>query len=154
VEEKIREDEGLFPGISLDNHSVTNRPDLFRMNFIIQAGPKHLIRNEQAGDWHYWPTGCHALVDNSLTADSQLAVAVHELVEAYLCKKAGITDEAVCAFDKKYEAERKKGKHGENDEPGDDPRSPYREQHMAATHVERAVCAAIGLNWKEHCDAI
>lgn len=117
---------------------------------IYSVHPK-LIRNDQAGDWWYDDKSIKVHVLQTLSPKSQLAIAIHELIEAWRCREEEIPDGTVCAFDEKYEAERKEGKHKEDDEPGDDPRSPYREEHMAATHVERAVCAAIGLNWKEHC---
>ena len=124
------------------------------MEIVIESTPQKILRSEQVGDWFYTDSRIKVNVLKTLPLDSQLAVAIHELIEAWLCRRDNITDEVVCAFDDQYEAERKEGKHGEQDEPGDDPACPYREQHMAATHVERAVCAAIGLNWKEHCDQI
>lgn len=117
----------------------------------IRNAPQELIRNDQCGDWQIFDSHIEVSVLDTLSPDSQLAIAIHELIEAWECRKRGLTDETVCRFDQKYEAERKEGKHKEYDEPGDDPLSPYREEHAAATHVERAVCAAIGLNWKEHC---
>jgi hypothetical protein len=121
------------------------------MTIVIQSTRQSKIRSFQSGDW--WSHDhdeftIHVL--ETMSPESQLAVAIHELVEAYLCRKHGVTDEMVCAFDDKYEAEREQGKHKDNDEPGDDPAAPYRQEHMMATHVERAVCHAIGLSWQEH----
>ena len=121
------------------------------MNIILKSVPKRKIRSNQVGDWYYYGQDeIIAMVDEQLSPDSQLAVLIHEAIEAWLCRKHGITDEMVCASDDQYEAEREEGKHKDDDEDGDDPRSPYRQEHMAASHVERAVCAAIGLNWREH----
>lgn len=121
------------------------------MKITIHSVPANRIRNEQCGDW--WVFGSNQItvhVLEGLSPKAQLAVAIHELIEAWLCHKHRVTDEMVCRFDEQYEAERKEGKHKEDDEPGDDPRSPYRKEHMAATHVERAVCSAIGITWAEH----
>jgi len=121
------------------------------MRIVIQSVPQSKIRADQSGDW--WVHGTHQYtihVLDTMLPESQLAVAIHELVEAYLCRKHGVTDGDVCAFDEHYEAERKEGKHKEDDEPGDDPRSPYRKEHAAATHVERAVCHAFELSWLSH----
>lgn len=118
----------------------------------IRSAPQDQIRNDQVGDWQIH--GDHHIevtVLETLSPESQLAIAIHELIEAWRCREDKIPDGVVCAFDEQYKAECKEGKHGEYDEPGDDPRSPYREQHADAIHVERAVCSAIGLNWKEHC---
>lgn len=109
-----------------------------------------MVRCDQCGDWNYTDKVIIVTVRDDLPPKSQLAIAIHELIEAYLCRENRISDQSVCAFDQKYEAERKEGKHGENDEPGDDPRAPYREEHQIATFVERAVCHALGISWKEH----
>lgn len=116
------------------------------MNVVLRSAPQHRIRADQVGDW--WCFGenqftIHVL--ETLSPEAQFAVAIHELVEAYLCRKDGVSDEVVSAFDEHYEAERKEGKHNEDDEPGDDSRSPYRKQHRAATFVERAVCHVLNI---------
>jgi hypothetical protein len=120
------------------------------MNVRIHSVPQHLIRSNQVGDWWYNENDIAVHVLETMSPDSQLAVAIHELIEAWECRRHGITDKDVTAFDDQYEAERKEGKHRHDDEPGDDPRSPYRREHAAATHVERAVCAAVNLTWTTH----
>lgn len=120
------------------------------MNIRIRSVPPHFIRAEQCGDWNYDSESIQVFVRNDIPPDSQFAVAIHEAVEAWRCRRDRITDDAVVEFDQQYEQERKEGKHKEDDEPGDDPRAPYREQHQAATHVEMAVCAGLGITWKEH----
>lgn len=120
------------------------------MRIILSSIPKKLLRCNQAGDWEYTKDIILVSVDDNLPNDSQLAVAIHELIEAWNCRRDGVTDKQVCDFDHQYEKERAEGKHSETDEPGDDPHSPYRVQHQDATHVERAVCSAIGLGWREH----
>ena len=121
------------------------------MQIVIKSVPQNKIRADQSGDWWVSVGNQYTIhVLDTMLPESQLAVAIHELVEAYLCWKHGVTDGDVCAFDEHYEAERKEGKHKEDDEPGDDPRSPYRKEHAAATHVERAVCHAFELSWQQH----
>lgn len=118
------------------------------MNIKILSVPQDKIRSNQIGDWWYFGNGnCLIHVLESLSLEAQLAVAVHELVEAVRCSHHRVSDDAVCRFDDQYEAERKKGQHGEDDEPGDDPRSPYRAEHQDATFVERALCHVIGISW-------
>lgn len=114
------------------------------MTITIKSVPQHRIRAEQAGDW--WLFGQSILVHvlETLSPDDQLRVGIHELIEAWLCR-GKVSEEDVCTFDEQYEAERKQGKHKEDDEPGDDPRAPYREQHSAATHVERAACHVLNV---------
>lgn len=112
--------------------------------------PEEMIRCDQTGDWSYSDYSITAFVSEKCCPESQLAILIHELVEAYLCKRDAIKESEVCDFDEMFEKERKSGLHKETEEPGDDPRAPYREQHMAATHVERAVCAALDILWVSH----
>jgi len=118
------------------------------VNVKIVSVPQHKIRSRQVGDWWFFNRDSYVIhVLDTLSPEAQLAVAIHELVEAFLCRKEGITDGEVTTFDDQYEAEREQGKHKEDDEPGDDPHAPYREQHSSATFVERAVCHVLSVNW-------
>lgn len=121
------------------------------MTIAIKSVPQEKIRAKQAGDWWINQDAILVHVLETLSLEDQLRVAVHELIEAFLCRRDKVTDESVCGFDEQYEKEREEGKHKEDDEPGDDPRAPYREQHMAATHVERACCHVLNIpfeiNW-------
>ena len=84
----------------------------------------------------------------------ELLVQIHELVEATLCEHAGVTQEQVDVFDKKFEADRALGLHGETDESGDAHDAPYRMQHGIATSVERLMAALLGVDWNEYDAAI
>jgi hypothetical protein len=77
----------------------------------------------------------------------EMLVAIHELVEVCLCKEAGVTQEAVDAFDMNFEANRKPG---DDSEPGDAPNAPYREQHRVATYIERFVAHKLNVDWKQY----
>ena len=117
----------------------------------LKSVPLSQIRCSAWGDWQILEDGSIlALVRDDMYEESQIAVAIHEAIEAYLCKKHGISDESVVAFDGQYEKERLVGKHPEDTEPGDAEDSPYRLPHQAATCVERAVCLALGVRWEEH----
>jgi len=87
------------------------------------------VRVSELGDWRY-----------------EAAIAVHEFVEAILCKNDGIAEAEVDAFDKDYA--------GEFTEPGDDPRAPYHRQHRVALEVERSLIAALGVTWDEYCTVV
>ena len=50
-----------------------------------------------------------------------------EAIEAYLAMHAGVSPEAVDEFDRAYQAKRKAG---DDSEPGDDPKAPYRKQRQ------------------------
>ena len=72
------------------------------------------------------------------------AILVHELVEYELCKKRGLREKDIMAFDMWFEKQGLKG------EPGDHTRCPYKNEHAAATDVEKAVIQAFGLRWKDY----
>lgn len=117
--------------------------------------PEFMIRAKQSGDWWYRDGEISvAVLQNCYPPESELAIMIHELVEAFLCQRDGVPDNVVVAFDEMFEAEREQGQHKHDAEPGDAPESPYRYQHQMATHVEKAVCLALGLRWEEHEKAI
>ena len=84
-------------------------------------------------------------------ADARPALRVpggmHEAIEAYLCKQAGISQVAVDRFDQAYERRRKPG---DDSEPGDDPKPPYHKEHMFASKVERMLANKLGVNWSAY----
>jgi hypothetical protein len=114
------------------------------------------VRSEQAGDWTYDKLTFHLTAVSAELGNrkSEFAILIHEIMEAFLCRESGVSDADVVKFDDQYEDERKNGHHKERDEPGDDPRAPYRQEHMAATHVERAVCMALGITWQAHDEVV
>jgi hypothetical protein len=81
-------------------------------------------------------------------------VALHEMIEYELCKKNGITDKEVVAFDVNFEAERRRNIHAIDAEPGSDPRAPYRNEHEFATMVEMMVAQKLGVKWTAYEKAI
>lgn len=115
--------------------------------FVATVTPHSLQRYATCGDWIISPAGIEIKVSQMGDADSEFLVALHELVEAYLCRKAGITDEAVMSFDIAFEEKRQPGN---TDEPGDDPAAPYNHEHRIATIVEMIVADAAGVDWKKH----
>jgi hypothetical protein len=74
-------------------------------------------------------------------------VAVHELIECLLCEHRGISAESVDDFDKKFEVNRLPGN---EDEPGDHPNAPYRNEHFFATNVEALLSAELEVNFQEY----
>lgn len=69
---------------------------------------------------------------------------VHEMVECFLCLKNGITFEEIDRFDFSYKAE------SIHDEPGNDIRSPYYEEHRLAEKVERMMCGQAAESFEEY----
>ncbi len=104
------------------------------------------------GDWLYDAEDHVLEVRVSKMGDwrSELAVAIHEAVESVMCLEKDVTEAEVTAFDMQFEKERADEKHRETDEAGDDDRAPYHDQHIAATFVEKEVCAQTKIPWTEH----
>ena len=72
--------------------------------------------------------------------DYEFLVGLHELVEAWLCKKHGITAAQVDEFDMEHLDE----------EPGDNPKAPYFLEHQFAAKVEKLMAEELGVNWEEY----
>jgi hypothetical protein len=124
------------------------------MKIILAARPLDKIRNRQCGDWTYDDKRLTAIAAKMGNQDFEFLVAFHEMIEAYLCRKRGITDEQVTAFDAMFEKEREQGLHGPDDEDGDDPRAPYHFEHAFATGMEKMMAAELGVDWTEYEAAI
>lgn len=122
------------------------------MNIIIHTIPHANQRYETVGDWRVNDNGSTIQISVSDLGDwrEEALVAVHELIEALLCKANGVTTDAVDVFDMKFEERRKAQPELANCEPGDEPNAPYCFEHCVAAGVERQLCALLGLNWKEY----
>jgi hypothetical protein len=102
-------------------------------------------RYDTVGDWRIEPDGGVLVVVSRMSDQRyEFLVALHELIEAYLCKHAGISEGKVTAFDKAFETARKPG---DLSEPGDDPAAPYHDQHKNATVLEVQLAAMLGVDW-------
>ena len=144
---------------------------------VIETRPHAEQRYPTSGDWGagyatkpratYSETGDCLIVTVSEMGDWRIEalVAVHELIEALLCKSDGVSEKAVCDFDVEFEAARDEAVGHREDvtwfgfrgrpvdadaEPGDDPDAPYARQHTFATAVERMLCAALGVKWNDY----
>lgn len=103
------------------------------------------------GDWRFKDDGSLSIKVSKMSDwRHEMLVAIHELVESALCEQAGITTEAVDAFDIEYEKRRSKALVLSLREPGDDPSAPYFRQHFIATNIERQMADAFGVNWTEY----
>lgn len=115
---------------------------------VIDAIPHEDHRYETAGDYVQQADGSWYLMVSRLSDPRyEFLLALHEFIECFACHFAGIAEPDIAAFDLMYEHERAAGKHSAQDEPGFDPRSPYREQHAMADSCERMVAGLIGVDW-------
>lgn len=121
------------------------------MNVTIQVIPHSKQRYPTVGDWFFDKRG-NLTIRVSKLSDwrREMLVAFHELAEVLVCKHRKISQASVDRFDKQFEKDRAKGKHGEDDEPGDDRKAPYRKQHFFATNVEALLCDQLDVDWASY----
>lgn len=113
------------------------------MRIEIKTIDASVMRYPTAGDWEWLPDGALKITapDYGGQDQSALLVALHELVEAWLCRRDGVTDQEVTKFDTD---------HPKLEEPGDDPRAPYHIQHQAAMLTEKTVAMSFSADWDAH----
>jgi hypothetical protein len=118
------------------------------MQITIRTIPHKEQRYDTCGDWLF-DTGGNLEIRVSEVGDWRMEalVAFHELAEMLICKRNGVTQAAVDAFDIRYESNRPAD---DDSEPGDDPAAPYYTAHQFATCVERLLCRELGLNWQDY----
>ena len=123
------------------------------MKIVIETVPHSEQRHPMiVGDWVWESNGDLTIkVSDMGNWQYEVAVGLHEAVEALLCKQNGVSQTAVDQFDLDYERDRLLGF---DDEPGDDPTAPYHREHCFATAVERMLIAALGVSWADYDQAV
>lgn len=108
------------------------------IDIVIKTVPHGKQRYDTVGDWYYedeeWAVRVTELGDWRM----EFAIAIHELVEAALCRVSGISQQVVDEYDFG----------SDSPEPGDEPTAPYLMQHSVATGIERIVLSLLGVPWK------
>lgn len=110
---------------------------------IIEALPPDKMRLEAyretgCGDWFWDREGnLHIQVAGPDVWDHEdsFLIALHEMVEARLCFKSGVTQGAVDSFDATFTG---------GGEPGEHKDAPYRKQHRAAGMIEHLFAIFLG----------
>lgn len=112
------------------------------LNIEIKTISQKEQRYVTVGD--YWKEGEKDIfrISDCKNRKYEWMLAIHELIEKALNESKGITNEQVDAFDLTQK--------DLEEEPGDEPNCPYRDAHCFATAVERILCAAMGISWKEY----
>jgi len=119
---------------------------------LIEIIPHSEQRYETVGDYFLRSDGIFVIRVSEMKDWRYCAmVAIHELAEVYLTEHHEVSEETITQFDEAFEANRLKGN---LDEPGDAVDCPYRDDHCFATSIERMMCAAFGLSWKEYEDHV
>lgn len=123
------------------------------MNVIVTTMPHARQRYATVGDWVADGRGHlrHIHVSELGNEDYHFLVAMHELIEAHLCLKRGVSQHEVDAFDMAFERDRDLG---DESEPGDAPAAPYRREHRQAENIERQLADLLGIDWQAYEAAI
>ncbi len=118
------------------------------LNINIKTIPDNEQRYDTVGD--YWKKDGVDEIKVSMMGNRQyeFLVAIHEMVEQFLCENVGITDEEITKFDIEYEEKRK---NGDDTEPGEDIYAPYHKQHMFAEKIEKIMAEECKIDWKDYC---
>jgi hypothetical protein len=114
------------------------------MNVSIQMVPPGEMRYQTVGDWQVKGNVLTITVAKSGDSRSDMLVAIHELVEAFVFLQHGGKESAVDAFDKNWKGE------FYFDEAGDDPEAPYYNEHVLATIIERLIAHELPILWDYH----
>jgi hypothetical protein len=116
------------------------------MSITIQTIPHDSQRYPTVGDW-VWVDDHNLVIHVSSLGDRryEALIAVHEMIEALLCREHGITTTMADAFDIAFEGE---------GEPGDAAECPYRQEHFTATFIEMQVANALGVDWNLYDEAV
>lgn len=112
------------------------------MRIEIVSQEPSAMRYPTVGDWQWLPDGSLRVDVASYGGNTagELLVALHEVVEAFLCQRNGVTQEQVDQFDIS---------HPELEEPGDNRDAPYHKEHLIATRVEKSAAFAL-VDWDDH----
>jgi hypothetical protein len=112
----------------------------------ISSIPHKNQRYDTCGDWFQRQDDLGQLVINVSYLPSRremFLVAIHELIEAFLCECTGITERQVDDFDMRKYPEIAV----QNAEPGDCPVAPYYKAHQFASGIERILAAEAQVDW-------
>jgi hypothetical protein len=114
------------------------------MNINITIVPHKEQRYETVGDWQFDDFGNLSILVSNLGDDREnCLIAIHELIEAILCKFA--TPEVTTEMVDKFDVE-----HKDLDDPGADPSAPYHTQHRAAEMIEFQLASKLHVGWYEY----
>jgi hypothetical protein len=95
---------------------------------VVKTINKKDHRYDTTGDWWFEPDGTLIVViTESGDFYGEFLIAIHEIIEAVLCKAAKIPSELVTSFDIANQL---------LEEPGESPSAPYHHEHIVAIGIE------------------
>lgn len=107
--------------------------------------PKQM-RYRTVGDWFFVSPGELTIqVADTGKWVYNLLVAIHELVEVFLCQISGVTEKQVDRFDLA---------HQDDEDPGTHPKAPYHFEHVTALGIELLLAAKAKVKWRSYEEAL
>jgi len=104
--------------------------------------PHDAQRYNTVGDYYYPYKGHVRFRISELgNEDYEFLVLLHEIVEEYLCRKAGISEAEITSWDLA---------HAYSPDPGSEAGCPYGMQHTAASSIESAMASLLAVNWADY----
>ncbi len=121
------------------------------MDTIIRIIKPNTMRYITPGD--YFIENGKQIIEVADTGNDKynLLIALHELVELNLCADRGIKEEDISKFDIDFEENREEDN---NDEPGNDPKAPYYQEHQFATFIEKKMASQLNVDWVKYSEVV
>lgn len=121
----------------------------------VKVVPMSEMRYPSVGDYWYDENGVlQVRIADLGEKRMNRCVLMHELNEVFVTEHHGIIEQDIMAFDVRFEKEREEGKWRDDQEPGDDPRAPYRKEHRFSENCERQLALALDVDWEEYTERV
>ena len=125
------------------------------MRIVIETVEHSKNRNDQVGDYQYLPDGTlYISVSEMGDPKMNFLIACHEMIEEFLAKCDGVTEEHITAYDELYESKRKLGMVPIDSENGFGSDCLYKRYHTIATGVEMILAAQLGVDWSKYSEKV
>lgn len=116
-----------------------------KLRYLVLTIPHSWQEYDTCGNWKFTKSGVLIVLVSDLEDElSEFLVALHEIIEATLCKHRGISEKKITDFDLWWD------KHFDKGESGFHPKAPYRKEHAFATKMEKMLAKELGVNWKKY----
>ena len=111
------------------------------INIKIKTIPPGSLPYNRVGDWQWKGEQLFIWVNDFKDERYEFLIAIHEIIEAYLCKMAGVKEEVIDQFDQKND-----GKWT--------PEGPGYKEHLISTGIESILAGVSGVIWDKYEAAI
>lgn len=91
----------------------------------------------RVGDWHWEGERLEISVQDMADRRHEWLLVCHELIEAFLCLIAGVSEESIDQFDKEHDGQWI-------------PAGPGYREHLTATGIESILASITGVNWDKY----